>query len=635
MTDSGEVSLRRLSADIVTATLDLLDLDNVLCLWLTGSKYVQQLLSTRLRHLSKDKSSLTRSSSAFRILPSLQGLERLAFAVKGDQALLTPFEDLKRISLPQLKSLELRVDDGLQLLTFDAQNGSFLHASALKASFPALTVLKVTTNELCDSAQAFTTLALLPLTKLNIDLGAVSLEAIALLPQLLLSLRVAIAKTSTPDGWDCLKLPPALTSLSVLTMSAYERALIPRLPRTLISLKFNGVYRFPDEEIWSEDETLEMVKLLPPNLTVLDICSGTLVRSSFSFSEQSFKLLPQSLTDMRIKVWKFPLEEFKRLPPRLVTFNISADNCAGFGDWSVAHWPRSITNSDRGTWDSETWQYLPAGFRGSQFVRTDEHLPHASHLPLNTEYLSINASLYNRFLASASCLNLAHLSLHKSTAETFRLISRFPLLSNLQITSDSFENFLLLKLDHLTSLFLCTQTPAKDLDLSQPWASRLKTLIISDSSNNVLAVSDDWVLRLPRSLTEIVTKAVDVSIPALSLLPPGLLHMHLSVSTMDTVETYAKMPRSLRQIRLFRSAPSINGSIARLAAALPLYISALALKAKIGLVLDDPPHESTKQLLEPLLRARPCLETFDFPGTHPATEGKPLRLRHTVEANRA
>lgn len=612
--------------DILESIFDHLDLDALTCLWYTGSKSLQSRIATLFHHITKHRSDLTPISSLLTLLPSLQGLKSLLINVNNPTIQDSELKNLVSYLSPELKHLKIEVRDSLKWLTYDSSAGELRTAAEIRALLPKLETLSVQLENEIWGAEQFEALQALPLTSLQLLLSPVPLSTIDLLPRSLTQLDISIQPTSTESQWSTLQLPESLTDLTI--DKPIESLLIPRLPRGLVRLEIVSTH--PDGVMWDEATSAAMCEQLPQSLVELLWChNGYPTRSVCLWTFDSASKLPRGLKHFATRAVNFLPEAMKALPPTLETCLITTAPMTP--PFYTSAWPRSLTEVELSCIPPEEWQGLPPHITKIPTIfRNDLEAPAslAANLPTHLHYLDVYSDVNIEFLEKAGCVHVNTICIRAPFDERhLAALTRFPSLQRLVLSISHLKLLSNLAPAKLHSVFLTLNNVAlSDLDLTQPWASQLADITISQAKNDLICLDETWVKNLPRSLRKMSMKIADFPRDALRYLPPQLESMQISCTQLTLVSDFEMMPRTLHEIRLFKSAAEVSGTVRQLAAALPLRITTLSIKGA-KFVFSDLPAQDAWELFRPLTLAHPCLDTLELPGTHPKAGGGTFRFK--------
>lgn len=623
--------ITQFTPDILESIFGLLDFDSLVCLWFSGSRSLQLRIGASYQRITKHRSDLASISSLLHILPSLHGLKSLLINVNNPKIEDSELKNLATYLHTGLKHLELEFHDSLKWLTFDSQAGKIRSSAELHAILPNLETLKVILESEIWGLEQIEALTLLPLLSLQLLNSPLPLSVIGMLPSSLTLLEIYIQESATEEEWTALKFPESLVALTIDKPN--ESLLIPRLPRGLTALSI--LHSHPDTTFWDEQTSVAMCEQLPPSLVNLSWCFfGYPTRSSCNFTLESVSKLPRGIKYFSTRTSIFPAEAMKGLPPNIESCMI---NCAPMDPpFYTSSWPRSLTYVDLSCIPPEEWNGLPPNIYSVPLIlRNDLEAPVscAYKLPARIKFLDIYPNVNHEFLEKAGCTQTSSISLRAMFDERqLAALTRFSAVKTLSITISNLKLLSDLSPAKLHTIFISMKgtTDLADLDLTRPWASQLSQITITKETNDSIGVDDAWVQNLPRSLNKISIKFLNISRDALRFLPPQLDSMQLSCSQLSLITDIGLLPRALSEIRFFRSAPEISGTVRQLITALPIRVNALGFKGT-KLVFSDLPANDAWELFRPLALARPSLDTLELPGTHPKTGGGTIRFKIVLQ----
>lgn len=609
----------RLSNDVVSRVFDFSGLDSAIKLWITGSSYILARLSSCLASITKRRQTLTSIPTLFQFLPLISKLHSLSINTVVSSETLSLFKGFPL----QLISLELALPCSLDLLVCDC-SGRIRSPSEVSSLFPLLKSLVIYMVESEATEEQLNALQLLKLESLSFVSGMIPVRLTPLFPSSLTSLKLSITPDLGFTDWKDFTLPAGL--LSLVIVGADESVLLERLPPNLTHLRIQSNPKSFYKGPLSFEASSSLCKLLPRTLTDLD--AGEI---SLCFNDEVTSQLPPSLLILSLKHVEFTSDAWRHLPPRLLSFEIIGNRVAS--PTHVAHWPRSLTSfSISDFFPKDERKDLPPNIRNMDVVISDvSDNEDLILLPRRLEMLICYSIPVPDFLKHLNLPELKKLALFTAADEDLIIhLNRFPLLEELspfKVQHFSHMSHLCCRL-HTLHIY-SNERDIEQLDLTRPWASSLTHLNLSVEHAHPLPNAAKWLQDLPRSLRMLCAKGADITVSILHHLPQNLSSLQLGVSDFSNVTQYALFPRSLTELRLFKAASVIRGSILELASALPLYISQLSAKST-KLTLDDPPAGNILELIRPLRKKRPALVSFTFPGSHPSTTGSPFILHASL-----
>lgn len=576
-------------------------------LFLSGQRSVQRRLQRSVATLWFVEDWYRRVSFPSNFTALFPGLLELNVEPYDEKPRLRVDESLFRSLPPSLTSFKSRTSKSFLDFTCGGESSTPLSPDDLLARHPRLQHLEIAyylPEEKIDRnlvKEHLTALSKLNLVTLDITEVPICASNLCLLPKSLKHLLVRFTTSSQPC--DASVVFPELETLIVHQSSQYAPTNTRYLFTSHQTLKTIECHN-------GGDLTLETLSELSPRLTAL------VWHKTPEFFTPFAAALPRGLLRFVTVCLQIAPDALDHLPEGLQTLNLGTQAPTPVHD--ASRLPRALTRLiGHFEFEESQCKHLPRGLKtlpgiGQHWSFSSDEQLRYSELPPGLEELAIYYASPELLLALKCSKTLTKLMLcvTELTRSHALVLSRFTVLKHLSIPMRFFDSFV----PHLSRL------PLETLESISKDGSTYDSGYVNSHPSYSGQIAPNWVSYLPRTLKQLEVPYLHIEPFEFCDLPPKLQSLNTRVSGHIELQDLADLPRTLTDLRLAPSKPSIlKVSFQTLVNTLPRSATSMSL-SNIDIQLSDPPG-SPEVILEPITTKCPGLVDLFFGGSHPYPDG--------------